>query len=77
MKLLSEWPRQQIAEIVEIKADESLTSRLLDLGIFAGVRIEVVTAMPFSGPLVVRTHGATLALRRGEAACIKVQACKT
>ena len=76
MSPLTEWPKKQIGEIVEIQADASLTHRLLDLGLFAGVLVEVVSQMPFKGPLIVRAQGATLAMRRKEAECIKVRACK-
>lgn len=73
---LNEWPHQQLAEVVEIIADPTLIHRLLDLGVYAGVQIEVLNSMPFQGPLIVKAQGATLALRRGEAACIRVKACK-
>ncbi|MGE0763345.1 MAG: ferrous iron transport protein A [Bdellovibrionales bacterium] len=74
---LSECPLRQLAEVTEVSGDAHLRHRLMDLGIYAGVLVEVVGAMPFSGPLIIRAQGATLALRRGEAACIQVQARKT
>lgn len=57
-------------------AEESgaLLARLRDLGFVAGARCEVVARMWFGGdPLAVRIGGSTFALRRVEAAAVRVQ----
>jgi ferrous iron transport protein A len=54
--------------------DAALLTRLRDLGFIAGARCEVVARMWFGGdPLVVRIGGSTFALRRAEAAAVRVQ----
>ena len=59
---------------VEHVADDALLERrLLELGFFAGARVEVVATMwPDDDPLAVRIGGATFALRRHEAALVQV-----
>ena len=50
-----------------------LLARLRDLGFIAGARCEVVARMWLGGdPMVVRIGGSTFALRRAEAAAVRV-----
>ncbi|HEY6124067.1 MAG TPA: FeoA family protein [Steroidobacteraceae bacterium] len=50
-----------------------LLARLRDLGFVAGARCQVVARMwPVGDPLVVRIGGSTFALRRAEAAAVRV-----
>ena len=50
-----------------------LLARLRDLGFVAGARCEVIARMwPVGDPLVVRVSGSTFALRRAEAAAVRV-----
>jgi ferrous iron transport protein A len=50
-----------------------LLARLRDLGFVAGARCEVIARMwPAGDPLVVRIGGSTFALRRTEAAAVRV-----
>ena len=50
-----------------------LLARLRDLGFVAGARCEVIARMwPVGDPLVVRIGGSTFALRRAEAAAVRV-----
>ena len=52
-----------------------LLARLRDLGFVAGARCEVIARMWLGGdPLVVRIGGSTFALRRAEAAAVRVHA---
>jgi ferrous iron transport protein A len=54
--------------------DAALLTRLRDLGFIAGARCQVIARMWFGGdPLVVRIGGSTFALRRAEAAAVRVQ----
>jgi ferrous iron transport protein A len=51
----------------------ALLARLRDLGFVAGARCQVIARMWLGGdPLVVRIGGSTFALRRAEAAAIRV-----
>ena len=54
-----------------------LLARLRDIGFVAGARCEVVARMWLGGdPLVVRIGGSTFALRRAEAAAVRVHRLK-
>lgn len=47
--------------------------RLLDLGITPGEELSIVQSLPLGDPLVVKVRGMRLALRRREAAWIRLQ----
>lgn len=71
--------RAMVTGLVEVAAlqggtgDAALLTRLRDLGFIAGARCEVIARMWFGGdPLVVRIGGSTFALRRVEAAAVRV-----
>lgn len=52
---------------------EALLARLRDLGFVAGARCEIVARMWFGGdPVAVRIGGSMFALRRAEAAAVRV-----
>jgi ferrous iron transport protein A len=54
-------------------AGNALLARLRDLGFIAGARCQVIARMWLGGdPLVVRIGGSTFALRRAEAAAVRV-----
>ena len=54
-------------------ASQSLVTRLRDLGFVPGARCEVVARMWMGGdPIAVRIGGSTFALRRAEAAAVRV-----
>jgi len=54
-------------------ASDSLIARLRDLGFVPGARCEVVARMwPGGDPMAVRIGGSTFALRRAEAAAVRV-----
>lgn len=55
-------------------AGDSLIARLRDLGFVPGAHCEVVARMWLGGdPMAVRIGGSTFALRRAEAAAVRVQ----
>jgi ferrous iron transport protein A len=63
------------SRVLDDRSEDSavLLTRLRDLGFVAGARCEVVARMWLGGdPLVVRIGGSTFALRRAEAAAIRV-----
>jgi len=60
--------------VVSVEGAESLTRRLAEQGIHVGGILEVLGSAPFRGPLLVRTKGAIVAMRRKEATCVMVQA---
>ena len=63
------------SRVLDDKSEDSaaLLARLRDLGFVAGARCEIVARMWLGGdPLVVRVGGSTFALRRAEAAAVRV-----
>jgi ferrous iron transport protein A len=55
-------------------ASQSLLARLRDLGFVPGARCEVMARMWLGGdPIAVRIGGSTFALRRAEAAAVRVE----
>lgn len=59
-------------EIRALAGPSLLTERLRELGFLSGEIVRVVGRAPFGEPLLVEVRGATVALRRAEAACLKV-----
>jgi ferrous iron transport protein A len=52
---------------------DALLARLRDLGFVAGARCEIIARMwPKGDPLAVRVGGSTFALRRAEAAAVRI-----
>lgn len=59
-------------KIVSLQGDPILVSRLRELGFIRGESIRVVGRAPFGDPLVVEVGGATIALRKEEAECVRL-----
>ena len=67
---LGEIPTGGFAQIVSIEAE---AGRLLLMGLLEGALVQVVHQAPFFGdPIAVRVRGTLIALRRGEANCVRV-----
>lgn len=73
MMTLMDWPIRQPALVVKVEGGEATIQRLAEQGIHVGVELEVLGAAPFRGPILVRTKGAIVAMRRGEAKCVLVE----
>ena len=80
---LAELRRGEAAVVAELSTDVGfddgqgsgavVLARLRDLGFVAGARCEVIAKMwPVGDPMVVRVGGSTFALRRTEAAAVRV-----
>jgi ferrous iron transport protein A len=54
------------------RIDGALASRLAELGLVPGSRVEVVRSIPFGGPLVLDREGFRFAIRRVDAEEITV-----
>lgn len=52
---------------------ETLAERLRELGFVPGQKVELQHRLVFGEPFVVRVNGASIALRRSEAQCLRVQ----
>lgn len=59
-------------QVLAVDGDDLLAARLASAGVWPGVVIERLAAAPFGGPLLFRVQGYRLALRRAEAARVRV-----
>jgi ferrous iron transport protein A len=73
MSSLSEQSVGHFYEVVELQGTGELKRRLLELGFHAGCRIWLAARLPFGGPLIVRVHTLSMALRDVEARCLIVR----
>ena len=58
--------------VVAIDGDDALSERLASAGLWPGVVIERLASAPFGGPMLFRVQGYRLALRRSEAARVRI-----
>jgi len=76
--LLSELPRHvpaSVESVVDARLRDPIGRRLRELGFVKGEPVRVVTSGPFGGdPLVIEIGTSRFALRRAEAARIRVHA---
>ena len=72
-RLLSCVPLNTSVTIERLDGPQQDCARLLDLGFTPGEEITVTQRAPLGDPLIVRVRGALLALRRREAAWIRVE----
>ena len=59
-------------EVVAIDGDDAISERLAASGLWAGTVLEHIASASFGGPMLFRVHGYRLALRRSEAARVRV-----
>lgn len=62
----------QAALVTGINGPEKVRNRLMDLGIIAGARVEMLCCAPLGDPILVRVIGTVLALRRNEADTVEI-----
>jgi Fe2+ transport system protein FeoA len=58
--------------ITDIRGDDPLTQRLLEMGLLEGITVEVLRIAPLGDPLEIRVGDYQLSLRRNEAARVHV-----
>jgi ferrous iron transport protein A len=66
----------QTAVIREIQSGSDISSalRLMEMGLIEGARVELLHEAPFGGdPIVVRSRGTLIALRRSEAMKVRIE----
>lgn len=64
--------KNEFYTVEKLEGPDEECRRLLDLGITPGEEMAVIQAVPFGDPLVVVVRGMRIALRRREAAWIKL-----
>lgn len=70
--LLSEIQIGQIVQVVSIAGQSSFRRRLMELGLVAGTRVELVRVAPLGDPVELLVRGASLSIRKAEAGVIEV-----
>lgn len=63
----------EAAVIESVEGEPALRRRLLEAGFTAGSSIRFLMATPFGDPLVFSLRGASIALRKAEARCVRVR----
>jgi ferrous iron transport protein A len=62
----------EYAKVVSLVGDESITKRLMEMGIVPGVTIRKIKSAPFGDPIEIRVLGYSLAVRKKEASQIQI-----
>ncbi len=62
------------AVVEGVEGSPALRRRLLEIGFTEGCKVRFVMATPFGDPLVFSLRGASIALRKSEARCVRVRA---
>lgn len=70
---LSELPIGTLATIEKVGGGGSFRRRLLELGLLPGTRIELCGVAPLGDPMEFLVRGASLSIRRTDAANVKVE----
>ena len=74
---LHDLPQRHLAEVTDLETlDEDARCRLLSLGIYPGVKIEVLRTAPMGDPMQVRSGSTLISIRRREAQLIEVVSCQ-
>jgi Fe2+ transport system protein FeoA len=70
---LDRLERSSEAVVAGLECSPTLRRRLLEAGFVTGSRVRFLMATPFGDPLVFSLRGASIALRRSEARCVRVR----
>ncbi len=65
-------PRQQ-TQVSHVEGDAQQRRRLMEMGFVPGCLVTYEMPTPFGDPLVYSLRGTTIALRRGEARCVRIR----
>ena len=69
---LSDLPVGAAGVIEDLPHDSDALTRLRELGFVPGTRVRLVRRAPRGDPIEVAVRGSRVAMRRGEAACIRM-----
>ncbi len=62
----------QRGRITAIQGEDALVQRLMEMGLFEGEEVEVVSLAPLGDPIEIRLGDYRLSLRRSEAARVQL-----
>ena len=60
------------ARVETVEGEDSICTRLLEMGFTPGECIRVVAMSPFHNPIAVNLRGTVYALRAHEASCLRI-----
>ncbi len=75
LAVLSEAPMRKAFQVIDVVSPEGQpdwADRLAEIGFLAGEQVQVLSRVPGGDPIAVRVGTSTFALRRAEAACVRV-----
>ncbi len=75
LAVLSEAPMRKAFQVIEVVSPDGQpdwADRLAEIGFLAGEQVQVLSRVPGGDPIAVRVGTSTFALRRAEAACVRV-----
>src|SRR5215468_9404547 len=70
---LADLELSDVAEIEHVGGERSFRRRLMELGLVPGTRVELKAVAPLGDPLELLVRGASLSIRRGDAALVRVR----
>lgn len=73
---LDRVPRGTSVRVVAVDGGDAIARRLDDLGLRAGVTVEVLRRAPLGDPTVFELHGYQLCLRQSESGRVRVESRK-
>ena len=73
VRRLCDLPEEQTGVVCEIKTKGAIRARLLDLGLIPGTKVQCLLHAPSGSPIAYSVRGACIALRRIDAAQIRVE----
>jgi len=69
---LSELSLAEVAVVEHVGGERAFRRRLMELGLVPGTRVELKAVAPLGDPLELLVRGASLSIRRAEAALVRV-----
>ena len=72
MSSLSQMLVGQRGQVAQVVGDDSVTVRLMEMGLTPGAEIELIGTAPLGDPLEFQVRGYRLSLRKNQAARVKV-----
>lgn len=73
MSVLANVPVGKNATVAQILGEDSISLRLLEMGLTPGVEVTVIGTAPLGDPMEIEVRGYRLSLRKTEAARISIQ----
>ena len=73
MSTLAEVKVGFAGKVAQIRGDDDISVRLLEMGLTPGVAVRVIGAAPLGDPIELELRGYRLSLRRSEAARVEIE----